>query len=200
MGHPGESFHAILGAAAALRGLLLAGMGAGLLTPSCVEPEREFVCAEAQSQPGGFVRCKSGTLHRPDVAACTAPAAPFPVSAHEMSGVRSRDCSAGADCTLLLGVFCQQFTDPCGGGFVHCVYPCLTDDDCGQGFACFCGSRGGECVPAECTSQADCADAACVTLYTVFECHPTLPRLACWTKELQCDSARCENGYSCIEG
>jgi hypothetical protein len=30
MGHAGESFHAILGAAAALRGLLLAGMGAGL--------------------------------------------------------------------------------------------------------------------------------------------------------------------------
>ena len=33
MGHAGASLHAILGAAAALRGLLIAGMGAGLLTP-----------------------------------------------------------------------------------------------------------------------------------------------------------------------
>ena len=213
MGHAGESFHAILGAAAALRGLLIAGMGAGLLTPSCggntserepsvEQPEREFVCEETVSLPGGFVRCQSGSIQRTEVAACAGPAAPFEVSEADRSrAVMLRDCSADSDCTRHPDGFCQQFTDSYGGAFLHCVYPCVTDNDCGQGYACFCGSRGGECVPAECSSGADCADSACVTLYTAFDCTPTQPRLACWTKELECDSVYCGgSSAACIEG
>jgi hypothetical protein len=58
---------------------------------------------------------------------------------------------------------------------VSCTSPdlvpgeCVTDADCGTGFACLCGSLqgfggivGGTCVPAECLTGADCESGHCL--------------------------------------
>jgi hypothetical protein len=38
---------------------------------------------------------------------------------------------------------------------------CVTDDDCGPGQACVCGSVATQCVPAECSTDEDC-DGLCL--------------------------------------
>jgi hypothetical protein len=217
MGQSRDSFQTIMGSASVLRQLLLAALGPGLFVPACggkanqeephPEPERHFVCEDgmSRSEQPGFVLCKSGTLHRVEAVSCgsraTSTSTPVP-EPDTLSG--PRECRVDTDCDFLPGGFCRYQRDAFGPVAVaQCVYPCLTDEECGAGMACLC-APGGQCIPAECRSQSDCPEAACVTLYTVDACGPKLPRLACWSDVLQCDSGFCsvaDTGHgACIEG
>jgi hypothetical protein len=105
--------------------------------------------------------------------------------------------------------------DPGGWVLVHGIHPpvvrraeagtcpewlldeCRTDDDCGPGAACACGSElrvvyRNSCVPAECRSDADCGGRACLLS------HGSAPDACCASgnRGLFCarDGDACEDG------
>jgi hypothetical protein len=75
------------------------------------------------------------------------------------------------------GPVCPNLSDPCNKDGEPCTHDCITDGDCSPGNVCVCHAVGvastpgvgialaGEgpnrCVPAECTSSADCGGWAC---------------------------------------
>jgi hypothetical protein len=63
------------------------------------------------------------------------------------------ECEFDAECSALPHGHCA----PREGGQVRiCVPGCVTDQDCDPGRICACDDPVGRCVPATCTSRADC--------------------------------------------
>jgi hypothetical protein len=97
-------------------------------------------------------------------------------------------CATDADCTELPHGFCQVgYSD--GFPYCECSYGCTTDAECGAGKICLCGGAIGKCVPATCTSDADCASGLCASYndYSIdYNCGMT--RFACQSLADECAS------------
>lgn len=119
----------------------------------------------------GFERCEEGYSHRVSQGIC------HPVGDNAMPGAGG-DSNAGVDdrprapegaATVSCGYGGKIDADPCAQyqyGYCHilqlgvCKSGCLTDDDCGAGSVCECGSSesptGGVCRQSDCTVDSDC--------------------------------------------
>jgi hypothetical protein len=53
-------------------------------------------------------------------------------------------------------------------GQCACEYGCARDGDCNKGTLCFCGEKGGECLPASCKTDEDCPGSSCGKYSNVF--------------------------------
>ncbi len=107
----------------------------------------------------GLLRSTDGLLHRAAPAQCTSEVPrPEPDELIAMLGDEA-PCHVDADCTDKPHGFCMlngvQVLNP------ECRYGCLTDADCEAGTVCHCGSPVGECIPASCTTDADCPGQHC---------------------------------------
>jgi hypothetical protein len=103
----------------------------------------------------GLIQCSNGLTHRPEAITC----------ADRRDG-GAKTLPAGCDC--LMDSECNDaplgVCGPLGssGSGCGCSYGCVADADCGQGEICLCSDPVGQCVPAKCTTDADCDGALCV--------------------------------------
>ena len=103
-------------------------------------------CENPQENPygGGFLICAQGLITRPSASRCNS-TWPRPEAADPLIGA---DCVHDADCVAEPYGICA---------YGDCTYGnCLSDDDCGEGRACFCRDPIGVCSPALCLTDADC--------------------------------------------
>lgn len=125
-------------------------------------PEIEFTCEEPApylaGADTGYVRCKSGAIHREQVAQC-ASVLPRPETCPGDPAVSM--CQSDADCTDAPNGSCNM--DEFGSGGCYCSYGCTSDAECNAGAICLCGDTIGRCVSSSCTSDADCGDGLCST-------------------------------------
>lgn len=70
----------------------------------------------------------------------------------------SYTCDEDSDCTEMAHGYCQFNHDWSSGESYTsgCRYGCQSDDECGDGYLCDCGSPVGTCVSATCRTGADC--------------------------------------------
>ena len=156
---------------------------------------------QAYSEPpvaSGFERCDGGIAHRVAAIACAVPAAPTDCVDNTGGGT----CTANADCTDMPHGSCRQdisFGGVLVGGTCSCRYGCAQDSDCADGEICRCAGEGlgptSECIPAECTVDADCGDGLCgVYIGTcsdgAHETHCTTPNDSC-KSDADCDGQPC---------
>ena len=109
-------------------------------------------------------------------------------------------CDVNADCPA--GSVCQSDQ----WGDCRCVPKCMTDADCEAGLVCVPtvlspGHEGGglsnrnDCVPAECTTDADCPSGPCVAALDMCGFHSAFT-FRCWTASDQCHViADCPDDY-----
>jgi hypothetical protein len=131
-----------------------------------------------EGQDTGFTRCgeervvyadeprfRSSVLHRTAVTQCPnllGTAAREACSGSALSDP-SEPCTDDSDCGTLPNGFCSLVPTAhypaCG-----CSYGCVSDADCAEGEICECGDPVGQCRPALCSLDADCApDALCAS-------------------------------------
>ncbi len=179
----------------------LALLGALGLPVACSTVEaNDFPCSESspeivQGQDSGYAICTEGARHRPTPATC-ASALPRADTCDAGNPEFPGTCTTDADCTERphgqCGIFGQLAE-------CTCTYGCVTDADCDDGRICDCGDPVGQCVRADCTSDADCAgDLLCVAYVsdpgcggTAFTCQSEL--------DLCASDADCENGANCTK-
>jgi hypothetical protein len=170
----------------------VAGDGAGNTSGSAPAPAAAAHSARACSNPtphaqgGGYVDCADGSLRRPSAGVCQSS---LPRAAPDLPLVFS-ECTTDRDCSSVAHGFCA---------YGACKSGCISDDECANGEACFCGAAIGVCVPAQCRSDADCpvgfpcsgyvrpgfavSDLACQTpedeCLTDPQCYSPNPRVTC---------------------
>ena len=181
--------------------------------PHCVAPVPIQQLARAPEIGTGFVRCENGAVNRISAVDCDDPLPPGPACQ-----AADGQCAADADCLdkphgrCVLGQF--ESTS------CYCTYGCRTDSDCGPGLACVCGGAGdawfpagATCVPADCTTDADCGGLGCGFAAQNNGCGYDY-RLTCRTEDDTCvanqdcgdpnDYTACvrwdETGWSCAPG
>jgi len=120
-----------------------AGMGAD---PGC-----QIVLNPAGSDTG-LESCTDGTLRRRAAVSCAV-------------ALTAADAGCAADCES--PAYCATLTDQHSPKLYcvncSCASGCLKDADCGPGSICECGTDFGTCIPAHCTTNAECgAGFACV--------------------------------------
>jgi hypothetical protein len=153
---------------------------------------------DADASATGLTQCPDGVVHRTSAPLCTPAMAPdlppTDPAAMQCEGVPCTERPNGF-CVATLGSSPDLNT-------IACVYGCATDEDCGADSACFCGTRGGECIPAGCHAAADCGTDPCILMYSKLECGvPTAPELTCLTATRDCASDKaCPTGSLCIDG
>ncbi len=159
------------------------GSGGTSSKVSCTSPREE----------NGFVYCEEGYSHRTQQRDCPNELDKDGGPAHVDEGF-DNECTVHSDCDGELS-YCQagQFGDPT----TSCVTGCLTDDDCGAGYVCQCGSPVGSCRKASCTTDGDCApDHLCASDHDT-GCGAA-PRFACTADDDMCRSASdCSGGQGC---
>ncbi len=75
-----------------------------------------------------------------------------------------------------------------------CNYGCLSDSDCSSGQVCLCQDPVGKCVPANCQSDANCANGYCSTYDYSPGCGGVA--FACTTPRDECQTgSQCSTGY-----
>lgn len=121
----------------------------------------------------GFVTCADGRTVRDVATTCDSPVAPGDCALEPEVGscTDDADCGAAGACVTMSGGPGQS----CG-----CVTACVTDDDCGDGYACACAGVLGRstCIAAACRTNADCGDGLCRFVTHRTSCDGA-PRLAC---------------------
>ncbi len=136
----------------------------------------------------GFVTCADGRTVRDVGTTCDSPVAPGDCTLEPEVG----SCTSDADCGVA-GACVTMSGGP--GQSCGCVTACVTDDDCGDGYACACAGVLGRstCIPAVCRTNADCGDGLCRFVTHRTSCDGA-PRLACTSAADTCvfDEA-CEN-------
>ncbi len=146
----------------------------------CVDPQPIVV----QGQDTGVDICQNGMQHRRAIKTCPAyvpdPAKKCPMDngGQTIEGM----CKTDLDCSKTKGGHCETSQGGMAGCF--CQPSCQTDADCGAAEVCLCGPVFGKCVPATCTSDADCPVGLCGTFTTNPGCGG--PALACQTAEDEC--------------
>ena len=133
----------------------------------------------------------------------------------------SDECNNHTDCNAAANGYCgilRYNSMPCSDEIGPCTcdyHECLSDDDCQQGDACFCGfsqylQKKSVCAPS-CRSSADCGDGSkCrqALIYIVYDMeHGYIPFYednfpgACTGAEDECDSDwDCPADYYCVYG
>ncbi len=153
------------------------GSGGGTLT---VGRECESPTPLLAGQDTGFIKCAQGFTNRVAAIACPSalPRDQVLEAGHYYDGMGGADpnavpelpddqCLQDSDCPAPLG-FCATAQlggepGPAYGQYNYCDAGCSSDDDCGDGWLCECGSLIGKCVDASCKTDADCAgDGRCV--------------------------------------
>ncbi len=145
------------------------------------EPE-PFMCAnpveimQAETDtPSGFVQCDGGFVHRVEAIDSLAPQP----GDHGSCAEFGTNCNTAADCVAQPYGACQG----AGGEDLSCgcVYGCVSDADCGEGFACVPAGVlfETECVPASCLTDADCGEGLCGLSSASTICGGPFRSLAC---------------------
>lgn len=122
-----------------------AGGGRAIATPSACE-------APFTGLGAGWEQCGNGMIHRPELGSCDPTTRP--VTDQASDAPFSGECFADSDCTARPNGHCEYGQSGTG----YCVYGCWTNEDCRPGFACLCSGSIGACVPASCSTDADCGD------------------------------------------
>lgn len=141
--------------------------------PACLDPEPIL---DPAGDPTGVQRCADGSLRRFASVACQPLIDDGACPAADVGG-----CDADADCTD--GPHGRCVDAPWGRGAEPCIcrYGCASDADCGAGEICLCPGvvdGSSHCVPAGCTTGADCASGACLVNSTSDSCME-YPEVAC---------------------
>ncbi|MFO0566379.1 MAG: ferritin-like domain-containing protein [Polyangiaceae bacterium] len=139
----------------------------------------------------GVDSCGTRSVRRTDAVTCPeAMPRANPCTATQM------DCAADTDCGAQAHGYCNFFAG--GGGApstCSCAYGCVSDNECPEGQRCLCGDPVGRCVPATCSTAADCQEG--------FDCMSPFgtcasPSLACQTQKDECSSDDdCSVGLYC---
>jgi hypothetical protein len=149
--------------------------------------------------PAGFDRCSDSVIHRTEAATCEGFSAP------QTCDAEPGDCSSSDDCTDRPNGACLSSPTPEIGGVAtcQCRYACETDDDCGDGKVCVClGEAFPTCVPAGCTTDADC-DGLCVLGLGTSYCGEDTRALRCLESTSGCrpgDPGTCPVVEDCFGG
>ncbi|HTM44396.1 MAG TPA: ferritin-like domain-containing protein [Polyangiaceae bacterium] len=180
----------------------MGGTGSGGSTPvgSCSTPvgvPTNFRCADSMpsaSGPPGLETCANGLVHRAQATEC-----PNPLPRDTVLTPPAADagaivqCHQDSDCTDAPHGYCEMQGAPPGpvifvpGTF--CGYGCVNDSECPEGSLCECGSPVGQCVQAQCKTDADCAcDATCMRMETDNGCGIQV-QYVCQTATDQCVSS-----------
>lgn len=119
----------------------------------------------------GVVRSPEGVVHRASPERC-----PTHIAARACTRKREGDCFTSMDCREYAHGKCLEWTGYHGNKFCGCEYSCASDRECPEGQVCTCDvtlytRRGGtfddytikhgQCVPAECKQDSDCASGLC---------------------------------------
>src|SRR4051794_26302470 len=119
--------------------------------PAAVAGNSPFLTAAGVDT--GFDSCADGTLRRRAATQCPLPpTSPVPVCTDSQ-------CTSDADCPQGQSAFFPKgyCTDAYQlKGYCGCYAGCREDADCAPGSICECGVVVGQCVPATCTTNADC--------------------------------------------
>ncbi|MBZ5710240.1 hypothetical protein [Nannocystis pusilla] len=142
----------------------------------------------------GWLFCNEGTVHyREEAIDC----------AHEVFWPKCEgqggECATDGDCSG--NETCANIYGDC-----YCTAQCMSDSDCGDGQICLCAgdlpavgadlALKNQCVPADCTANADCAG-ECGCRGDKFFCG-TLEGAFCPTPDDECeDDEDCEDGGYC---
>ncbi|HEV8244752.1 MAG TPA: hypothetical protein VGP93_03255 [Polyangiaceae bacterium] len=100
----------------------------------------------------GFESCADGTKRRRATIDC--PTERTSATSPCQQGFGPPLCTSDAECSTEPLGYCanaHNLTGYCG-----CYYGCRRDSDCDAGSICECGVVVGRCVPATCTTNADC--------------------------------------------
>ncbi|MBX2800604.1 MAG: hypothetical protein KTR31_23190 [Myxococcales bacterium] len=115
-----------------------------------------------RQRPTGYVQCSDGSINRESVREAVGSDVLNPTcNLTNVTGVV--ECREDADCGDLGIGHCFMQTDKAVRSCL-CEYPCQTDEDCGDGFACmqrFTGATVSTCEPVECRTNDDCASGEC---------------------------------------
>lgn len=128
--------------------------------PSACASPQPIMQGAALDQPTGLIRCEDGNVHRAEKLTCTYD--PDPAAVCGSPDDPLSECTSHAECDAEANGYCV--VEGMDGGCT-CRYACQTDEDCGAGSACYCQGAFSECVPATCTTDADCGEFLCVYNY-----------------------------------
>ncbi|MCB9741568.1 MAG: ferritin-like domain-containing protein [Alphaproteobacteria bacterium] len=164
--------------------------------------ENPTAILDSRGVESGFQRCADGTINRAQAVPTVGD-----IDDARCAGTEDyADCSSDADCTSGAYGACVTGTlEPGSETFCGCVYSCETDADCGEGRVCL--THGvvdtwtsySVCIPAECTTNADCASEECALTAFNDGCGPDA-RLTCREADDACrldDECVSENGGEC---
>lgn len=173
--HPrtGVGGSGIIGIPSGLGGTTSTGGQTGGVGGSGSTPEptsTPSTCQNASPLGGGWLQCGNGMLHRATIGTCPSSLPrPDPVSippgyaGSADAGVGAYpaqlSCRQDSDCTAKAYGHCDWLHGQVSGSY--CNYGCVVDADCGAGQVCVCGSPVGQCAPALCATDADCAGQLC---------------------------------------
>lgn len=155
-----------------------AGAAGATGTGGAAGAPKSFPCNNPSPMGGGFVMCEGNWLHRAAKESCPPrQPRPNPTCQFGMTG----NCTKDSDCTAKPDGYCPGGVNvPCS-----CVYPCHGDEECQSGEICECQS--GDCVPATCTTDADCEGRLCSEYSRAgsvcgraFACQSLLDECASW--------------------
>lgn len=110
----------------------------------------------------------------------------------------SLQCRDHADCGDRPRGYCEQLVhSPMPA--TRCVYACISDEDCGEGEVCDCGSDVGRCVPASCRGPEDCGGAPCARFDEPSVCLDGYLGAGIYYDCLS-DDAECQVSEDCADG
>lgn len=210
-GFAGDGTAGVAGAAGA------AGAAGG--PPTEPEPIALTGCDVSVPVEGGIERCENGLLHRPVAGACNnalprasafepgvlaafeAAASDAGLTPEQIDGLFA--CREDTDCTEQESGYCSLVSALgwTGSDITQCQYACATDQECGGGTLCECGTPGGRCVTASCFTDSECDDGLhCALEDAPSGCAPQTPLV--WTCQTDADecalSDHCPVGEACL--
>lgn len=164
----------------------------GSPSAECVYPSEPCSSdAECTSRPNGSCPAAWGGQRCDEAGACWADARECHY-APEVDAVEEDDglgCESDADCDG--GVCAKRLL------YTRCYYHgCNADSDCGAGMRCACSNGMNACVPADCTTDADCPGGECRLDYGCFAAQGfrcTSPADTCQEDDECSMSGRCEH-------
>ena len=197
----------------------LLGVAAALaLTSSCKPASSgwrprppQVACGEStplllNGAPSGLEQCSTRMIHRPRPIACPSrlPRADDGVAELERrrpelaTQDRSQwpgNCYRDSDCKAAPNGYCQPVVP---GRSTMCAYGCRIDTDCAKTELCRCGDPVGDCVPASCRSDLDCAGSLVCGDYGAAGGHcGSRDGFACQTADDECAELCRDVGHIC---
>lgn len=179
----------------------VSGPSSGTGTVSSVVCEGAVPVAQPDGSWSGYNRCPDGTVHRVEAIACV-------LSVPQCDFLEdSVSCTSDADCNLAPNGKCGHsvYADETGSSTsCGCIYPCSTDQDCGDGQVCVCtgvvatDTPWPTCAVGGCITGDDCATQECGIAPYSDGC-ATYPTIACRLPTDPCRSSDdCPDLEQCV--